>query len=303
MAERTLFSPFPPVELWLFRPLLAITRNCLRDYLIVGKVPWCDDPTNENRDYERVRTRQTLIKAPRLSRDLISFSNIIARMRRHVAKQAAQFIECYCEASVCDVVTIDRQAFELLPKSVCVVVMQMLLSITGGRAYLPSADKVGDLLKAQKSTTLARVHVSWCADVVTLCREIRNLPSLQPITGDTILWDNRFWLRLKEDISAPAYILSYNDNKDVQEDMPDICFDNDAHGLVAVNRKALKAMPMVQIPDDKYSQGNVVLHYGGSNNVVSITRSYGAVDRYCPDFDLSIRSAVKRLFTVKMIKR
>lgn len=47
-------------NLRLIRPLLNFSREELRAYLTDNTYPWCDDPTNENRNYLRPRVRQLL---------------------------------------------------------------------------------------------------------------------------------------------------------------------------------------------------------------------------------------------------
>src|SRR5690606_36132649 len=46
--------------LWL-RPLLAVRRQVLRDWLRREGVGWCDDPGNEDPAFDRVRARQALV--------------------------------------------------------------------------------------------------------------------------------------------------------------------------------------------------------------------------------------------------
>jgi tRNA(Ile)-lysidine synthase len=50
-------------EIVLFRPLLAVSRQRLRDYLEVIGQRWLDDPSNDNERFERVRMRKALAAA------------------------------------------------------------------------------------------------------------------------------------------------------------------------------------------------------------------------------------------------
>src|SRR5690606_11149287 len=56
MARATLFDE----RVWIVRPLLDVRRQELRAYLQTHDVRWIDDPSNQNRAYERVRIRATL---------------------------------------------------------------------------------------------------------------------------------------------------------------------------------------------------------------------------------------------------
>jgi tRNA(Ile)-lysidine synthase len=44
-------------DIFICRPLLALTRREIREYLDLRKQVWIDDPTNENTDYLRVKVR------------------------------------------------------------------------------------------------------------------------------------------------------------------------------------------------------------------------------------------------------
>ncbi|QCE33577.1 tRNA lysidine(34) synthetase TilS [Acetobacteraceae bacterium] len=52
-------------DLFVLRPLLPISRARLQATLIRNKVNWCEDPSNQNRHYERVRVRQDISKDER----------------------------------------------------------------------------------------------------------------------------------------------------------------------------------------------------------------------------------------------
>lgn len=54
-------------EVLIVRPVLEYTREELRDYCITHDLPFMDDPSNDNTEYERVRMRHVLSHLPALS--------------------------------------------------------------------------------------------------------------------------------------------------------------------------------------------------------------------------------------------
>lgn len=59
MRRLSLSPVWPEGEgVWIARPLLAETRETLRDWLAREGAGWIDDPSNENPAFERVRTRR-----------------------------------------------------------------------------------------------------------------------------------------------------------------------------------------------------------------------------------------------------
>ncbi len=75
----------------LFRPLLHISRQRLRDHLTKHALPWRDDPTNDDLAYERVRIRQGLAacKDPAAR---ARFASLCGRSRSWCAAQVAAYL-------------------------------------------------------------------------------------------------------------------------------------------------------------------------------------------------------------------
>ena len=72
MAERV-YAPLWPqlAEITLVRPLLGMPRQHLRAYNRAGKLNWIEDPSNENRDFTRIRARDYLQGRTQLKHDLL----------------------------------------------------------------------------------------------------------------------------------------------------------------------------------------------------------------------------------------
>ena len=84
----------------ILRPLLDVRRAELRSYCIDNHLPFIDDPSNENTDYERVRVRQALDALPELAGGITKTATRLARanetlnlLARHWFDAHAQFPE------------------------------------------------------------------------------------------------------------------------------------------------------------------------------------------------------------------
>jgi len=75
MAELSYGAVWPELaSVNVARPLLGVTRQSLRDYNLTHKLRWAEDPSNENRDYARIRARDYLKLRPDLRKDLLDIS-------------------------------------------------------------------------------------------------------------------------------------------------------------------------------------------------------------------------------------
>lgn len=61
------------------RPVLDVSRQELRDYNLSHNLAWAEDPSNENRDYSRIRARDYLKNHAALKSDLLETARELAR--------------------------------------------------------------------------------------------------------------------------------------------------------------------------------------------------------------------------------
>ena len=87
-----------PSGMTLIRPLLNITRQDLRDYLVACEQSWFDDPSNDNAAFDRIAMRQLLPKLKSAGISLDRFALMAAHMQRaqdaldHAARDVFQTI-------------------------------------------------------------------------------------------------------------------------------------------------------------------------------------------------------------------
>ena len=71
-----------PSGMTLIRPLLNITRQDLRDYLVTCEQPWFDDPSNDNAAFDRIAMRQLLPQLISAGISLDRFALMATHMQR-----------------------------------------------------------------------------------------------------------------------------------------------------------------------------------------------------------------------------
>lgn len=311
MAATTLFAPSPECRVMLCRPLLGVFRAELRSYLSSRAVDWVDDPSNQDRDYERVRIREELSAAPAFSQQLIDYARVHAQTRQQLAADVARFIEQHCCVSAYDCVRIEQAKLDEQPMAVAVLALQVLLCVAGGRDHLPSAMKVEEEMAQKASSTLARVQLNrvQLSDVsshLMLHREARNLPPVCRLDMGAMLWDQRFWLMRNDDLrdadrgwdieisSGEYFLANFGDDLASSES---VIFSSTSK----FDQRALAAMPFGRICDKNHKTNGFIVMTEASNKQLTVRRALGAFDRYCTEFDFPIRRALERLFTVKRL--
>lgn len=302
MAEKTLFSPDMHSKIMLHRPVLSFSRRQLRDVLTASAIDWVEDPTNDDARYERVRLRMRLAGASDLAQRLCDYARLHGRYRRHMAGVAAGFIDDHCCLTALDGVAIERTVLEAQAWPVAVLVLQILLSVVGGRDHLPSAQKVSDALRRAAPATLARVRIDYAQKHLILYRERRNLPPPVSFSRDPILWDNRFWLM---SVRARERVFDIRCGQDIAPDAAQY-FQNLNHDSVLKSavfaKTAVASMPFWRAREEESLAQSAHFKPLSEGNSILFSRSLGAFSRYCADFDFPIRTALERLFTVNTLR-
>lgn len=175
---------------WVMRPFLHCERQAIRDYLLERAQGWIDDPSNENRKYERVRVRQALDDTPR------PFLNGASDTRADLSARAARFIRHNSHFFLFSLIRINVESLGE-DASVIRYALSALSGVIGGRRY-PMASDTMDRVMALVATrepariTANRVVFDYRKDGLYLMRENRNIPSLRMPPGARMVWDERF---------------------------------------------------------------------------------------------------------------
>ncbi|MDM7457753.1 MAG: tRNA lysidine(34) synthetase TilS [Paracoccus sp. (in: a-proteobacteria)] len=177
---------------WL-RPLLDIHRHELRDWLIDRSITWIDDPSNDNFDFERVRTRQAIAALGLDGAALARSASHIAEARQALSHYAAQV----ARTAIADrgSLILDRGAYHDAP-----VELRRRLLVAGcrwitGAAYPPRRATLVHAMRAVDTgarVTLDGALVTPAATTLRLTREAAAAMRAEPVS--TGVWDHRWKL-------------------------------------------------------------------------------------------------------------
>lgn len=180
--------------LWL-RPLLAARRADLRDYLQAQGLGWCEDPSNEDTRFERVRTRAALGPLQDLGITAEALAALAGRMQQARAAlevQTAQAARRLLRHDAGDVL-IDRAALAREPAEIRRRLIAAALRWITRADHAPRAEKRAGFEAAILSgaqATLAGVIAFAGGDWARLTREAAAVADLHCDAGG--LWDNRW---------------------------------------------------------------------------------------------------------------
>ncbi|WP_254492467.1 tRNA lysidine(34) synthetase TilS [Bartonella sp. B1099] len=181
----------------LIRPLLGVKRQTLRNYLRLKGKMWIDDPTNEDRNFERVRVRQSL-SSQKLT-DIAQKINQAALQRRQQAQNIANLIvalDITVQYGRCFI----KKPAPLLQKHVCFpFVVGLFAVLMGGGFYLLPQKKLSTLVQklclhspVKQRFTYAGCVIEYNKAGIALWREGRNMKDALVKPEETLLWDGRY---------------------------------------------------------------------------------------------------------------
>lgn len=192
----------PGGSVCLVRPLLDVARADLRAWLNAHGIAWLDDPSNEDRRFERTRLRAAAPALHGLGLTPRMLALAAGRQRRAVAA-----LERTTDALLTTAVDLNGGAFAGIlgtayaaaPEDIRVRLLTRLLGMFGGAAPRAELAEVERLATALAGAGPVRATLGGCA-VRTTAREIRIfreagravLPQLALAPGETMRWDDRF---------------------------------------------------------------------------------------------------------------
>ena len=181
------------------RPMLGMRRAELRHYLAVLRIPYVDDPTNDDASYDRVRMRGLLdgLEAEGLGRDTLA--RTASRMRRAaeaLGRRAHDVAVALARVDHGDVV-IGRDGFARIEADTQLRILAATMQFVASAPYRPRADALEAALEralAGGSVTLMGCRIEPEGAEMRIFREYAAVPDAECIAGDGSLWDGRWMI-------------------------------------------------------------------------------------------------------------
>jgi len=193
----------------VIRPLLRESRRELRHYLDVLKVPYVDDPSNDDSRYDRVKARQALAALAPLGVDAGALAETADRMRRARAAlkaravQVAKAIQRPAERESGSLL-FDRDGFEAVERDTQLRLLAAALQWLSGAVYRPRVAPLEDLLDRLLGGGAGTLHgcEARCERAhIRVFREYAAIADLSHPAGPHGLFDQR-WLIYGPDIKG-----------------------------------------------------------------------------------------------------
>ena len=194
-------------DLRIIRPLLGVRRQDLRNWLGAQIAQWVDDPSNEDRRYTRIRTRQTLSRLERAGlsiEDLTRLSTQCRALKMATSEIAARAFLSIAVIASWGGVKLNVDRFGMLPRPVGLQALEAAIAcVTGARDPLrrQGVEALRDgLVSGDPATGAGAVLVSYRSEVwlvrdpgAVLGRAGENpLRDLDLAPNATAFWDKRF---------------------------------------------------------------------------------------------------------------
>ena len=186
------------------RPLLGIARNDLRVWLEAEKIAWCDDPSNDDPRFDRVRARQMFTQLEDLGLTRKRLLQTVDHMQAaHLSLQIAarQFATDHVQQEAGDLL-FSPAALDLTKEDAPRRVMAAAFGWVGSRTYRPRFEQLLDVVaRARKGATVTLGGCIMSSDSDGRVRLTREAAAIAPVMGSLeqsvgttgTFWDHR-WL-------------------------------------------------------------------------------------------------------------
>lgn len=177
------------------RPLLSIHRAELRDWLAARGLDWCEDPSNENDRFARVRTRRMVaaLEAQGIGTGVLAdTARRMAEVRAALDAQAAAAVAEVARIEAGDVL-FDRAGFAGLPDEIRRRLLLAAILWVASAEYGPRGAellRLRDAVVDGRAATLAGCRITVQRGVVRIGREARAVAGVE--TAANGLWDGRW---------------------------------------------------------------------------------------------------------------
>ncbi|WP_282059789.1 tRNA lysidine(34) synthetase TilS [Roseobacter litoralis] len=177
------------------RPLLAMSRAQLRGFLRGRGVAWCEDPSNEDDQFERIKARRALATLADLGVDRASLAQVAGNMAQarsaleHQTMQAVRDLVCLRGGGA----AMPWSGFLGLPQEIARRLLVAAIDWIAAPSYAPRQKALAAALAAVEtsdSATVAGCRLIRVGDTFWIFREFQAVAHIR--SDASALWDDRW---------------------------------------------------------------------------------------------------------------
>lgn len=190
-------------SLCLFRPLLGLRREGLRQMLREAEIVWADDPTNENRAYARIQARDALATLAPLgiTPERLAATASMMEDAQAVLEERATALEAQsCTVSPLGYIRIDPVALAEAPRETARRLVARMLCRVSGQLYRPRLSALDSLLARMLAPGFPGATLHGCridrGQGACIIQREPNACTMILTPARSGLWDQRFHLTL-----------------------------------------------------------------------------------------------------------
>lgn len=184
------------------RPFLGVQRAALRTYLQAAGLSWAEDPSNENRDFKRIRARDALSALEPLGIGVDALCHVAEHMAEAREALDWQTFLAAQEAAwvLLGAVALDLRRFRTLPAEIRRRLLVHSIAWISGSDYPPRRGTLAralDAIHKGETMTLEGCQITVMESVVWIYRELNAIRNITAEVGD--VWDDRWTVDGPED--------------------------------------------------------------------------------------------------------
>jgi tRNA(Ile)-lysidine synthase len=192
----------------LLRPLLGVSKTCLREWLNQNGQSWIEDPSNQNPAYRRTNLRRLVTDLESRGLPPQKLSVVVdqfAALRQIFTEIVTVFFERAVRFLPAGYGVVQLDVLQKLPAPILERVLVRLASVVGGKTYPPRLDRLKGAIEHIKADKISGFTLGGCrffakGNAIMICRDIRAISVTEVAAGDAFVWGGVFDIK----ITGPA---------------------------------------------------------------------------------------------------
>tara|TARA_Y100000590_G_scaffold470689_2_gene667848 strand:+ start:1380 stop:2636 length:1257 start_codon:yes stop_codon:yes gene_type:complete len=255
----------------IFRPLLGISRKRITEILEQSGQNWIDDPSNQNKKFERIKIRKNISLLDNLNLSPSMISNSIRRLTRsqNAIKELSKVaFEQTVIVNELGYLSVNRKKIEKYPEDIVMRVLEQSIKLINGGDHISMSSLESayhEVFIKKNNRTINGCLIKIGKNEYFISRENRNIEDGIISNGEKVIWDSRFIMNLSDCSYEEVIIRSLGSS----DDLSNICMDTNYEKIPSF---ILNVLPGGFIEDKLVLLPNIHNIYNKSNLFVKFIK-------------------------------